>query len=184
MSERAGSEAWLLLSRASGIGLLLRVVIGISPMVALACTILAADRTLPIVPFVVVALALGCVVLPDSPIGLIVVVLIGIQWWVTVENSSTPWSIAVAAALAVFHTSLAAAGVVPPSAAWTSAMIRRWMRRGATLLLAVPVLWLVTVVVQDRATQSSEILLAASILAMVTAAVWARAGTLSGGRPD
>ena len=63
-------------------------------------------------------------------------------------------------------------------------MIRRWMRRGATLLLVVPVLWLVTVMVRDRATQSSEILLAASILAIVTAAVWARAGTLSGGRPD
>ena len=113
MSERAVPEVWLSSSCACGIGLLLRVLIGISPMVARACTILAADRTIPIVPFVIVALALACVVLPDSPIGLVVVVLIGIQWWVTVEDSSTPWSIAVAGALAVFHTSLAAASVVP-----------------------------------------------------------------------
>lgn len=183
MSESAVSEAWLLLERARGAGLLLRILIVVSPLVALACTLAAADQSLPVVKFVIIAAVLACVVYPDSQIGLIVVLLIGIEWLVTVDKQTTPWSIAVAASLAVFHGSMAAASVVPPSAVWTGAMRRRWVRRCATLAPAGVITWVIVIAVHDRDAASSQVLLAASVLTLTIAALWARFGTLAGGRP-
>jgi hypothetical protein len=183
MSESGVSEAWLLLARARGAGLLLRILIVASPLVALACTLAAADESLPVVKFVIIAAVLACAVYPDSQTGLVVVLLIGIEWWVTVDEQTTPWSIAVAASLAVFHASMAAASVVPPSAVWTRSMRRRWVRRCATLALAGPVTWAIVVAMHDRGAVSSQVLLAVSVLSLAIAAVWARSGTLAGGRP-
>lgn len=183
MSEPTVSEPWLLMARARGIGLLLRVVIGVAPLIALGCTLLAADQTLPFVKFVIIAVSLVCVVYPDSHLGLFVVVLLGVEWLVTVDDPTTPWSIAVAASMALFHTSMAAAGVIPSSAAWSTSMRRRWGRRCVTLMLPAPVMWLLVVAVDNRNSAGSQVLLAASLVTLVTAAVWARAGTLVGGRP-
>jgi hypothetical protein len=183
MSELRVSEPWVLLSRARGVGLLLRILIGVSSLAGLACTLLAADESVPVVKYIIIALSLGCVVYPDGHLGLAVVVLIGIEWWVTVDDPTTPWSIAVAASLAVFHTSMAAAGVVAPSAAWTRPMCRRWLRRCSTLALAGPAVWALAVAFDDRNSASSQVLLAASVMALVLAGVWARSGTLVGGRP-
>ena len=152
-------------------------------MIALGCTLLAADQTLPFVKFVIIAVSLVCVVYPDSHLGLFVVVLLGVEWLVTVDDPTTPWSIAVAASMALFHTSMAAAGVVPSSAAWSTSMRRRWGRRCVMLMLPAPAAWLLVVVVDDRNSSGSQVLLAASLVTLVIAAVWARAGTLVGGRP-
>ena len=183
MSEPTVSEPWLLLARARGTGLLLRFVIGITPLIALGCTLLAADQALPFLKFVIIASALMCAVYPDSHLGLFVVVLIGVEWLVTVDDPTTPWSIAVAASMALFHTSMAAAGVVPSSACWSTPMRRRWLRRSVVLMLPAPVMWLVVVAFDDRNSAGSQVLLAASLTTLVVAAVWARAGVLAGGRP-
>ncbi len=182
VSEAGNSEAWSLLTRARGVGLLLRVMIGASALVALGCTMAAADDTLPIVKFVIVVLALVCVVVPDGPIGLLVVVLIGIEWLATVDDVTTPWSIAAAASLTVFHVSLAAASVVPPSATWTRSMCRRWGFRCLIVMALGCFTWAVVAALQDRNAASSEVLLAASVLTLAIAGVWVRSGSLAGRR--
>ena len=82
MNDARLPDSWWLLSRARGAGLVLRVLILTSTVVAVGCTWLAAGHTVPVVNVVIFGLALVCVVLPDSHVGLLVVLVVGIEWLV------------------------------------------------------------------------------------------------------
>ena len=181
MNDVLFPDSWWLLSRARGMGLALRVLILTSPAVAVRCTWLAAGHTIPVINVVVVGLALACVVLPDSHVGLLVVLLVATEWLATVHDRTTSWSIAVAASLAVFHASMAAASVTPPAATWTRAMCRRWMRRSLTVMLGSAGTWAVVAAIHGDHVASSAVLVAASLAAIAIAGLWARDGTLGAG---
>ena len=150
-------------------------------MIAVACTSLAAGHTVPAVNAVILALAFGCVVHPDSHVGLLVVLVVAIQWLATVHDRTTPWSVGAAAALAVFHASMAAASVAPPAATWTRAMCRRWMRRSLAVMVASVGTWAVVAAIHGHHVASSAVLVAASLVAIAIAGLWARDGTLVAG---
>ena len=143
---------WLL-SRARGAGVVLRALMLMSP----------------------------AVVLPDSHLGLLVVLLIGMEWLATVHDRATPWSVGAAVSLAVFHASMAAASVAPPAATWTRAMRRRWMRRSAALMVASAGTWAVVAAISGHHVASSSVLVAASLAAIASAGLWAREGTFDAG---
>jgi hypothetical protein len=161
--------------------LVLRVLILSSTMSAVACTWLAAGHTVPIVNFVIFGLALACVVVPDSHIGLLVVLVVAIEWLATVHDRTTPWSVGAAAALTVFHASMAAASVAPPAARWTRAMCRRWMRRSLAVMVASVGTWAFVAAIHGRLVAGSGVLVAASLAAIAIAGLWARDGTLDAG---
>jgi hypothetical protein len=174
-------DSWWLLSRARGSGAVLRALMLMSPAVAVGCTWLAAGHTVPVINVVIFGLALLCVVLPDSHFGLLVVLLIGIEWLATVHDRTTPWSIVAAVSLVVFHASMAAASVAPPAATWTRAMRRRWMRRSAALMVASAGTWAVVAAIRGHDVASSAVLVAASLIALASAGLWAREGTFDAG---
>jgi hypothetical protein len=182
MSEKRLQDSWWLLSRAHGVGLVLRVLILVSPLVSVGCTRLAAGHTVPAIDLVVVALASACVVVPDSHLGLVVVLLIGIEWLATVDDPATPWSVAAAMSIAVFHAAMAAASVAPPAARWTSAMCRRWMRRSFVVMAASAGTWAIMTVINTFDLASSSVLVTASLLTLAIAGLWARDGTFDGPR--
>jgi hypothetical protein len=161
--------------------LVLRVLILASTVVAVGCTWLAAGHTVPLVDVVILGLALACVALPDSHIGLLVVVVLGLEWLVTVHNRATPWSVGAAVSLAVFHASMAAASVAPPAATWTRAMCRRWMRQSLAVMVASVGTWAVVAAIHGHHEASSAVLVAASLVAIAIAGLWARDGTLDAG---
>ena len=179
MTDSATTSGWLS-SRATGPALLLRSLVLTSPLVAIACTWLAAERTIPALDVAVVALALACAVVPDSHAGSLVVVLIGIEWWATVGNRTSPWLLAAGVALTVFHASTAAASVAPLAARWTPAMTRRWLRRTAMVGAATCVMWSVVAVIGDHRVRGNSLLLATALVAVAFAALWAWTGSIVG----
>jgi len=180
MNERGLEESLWLLSRARRDGLLLRVLILVSPITALGFTRLAAGQTPPVIAVPVIALALLCVLLPDSHLGLLVVLLVATGWLATVHDPATPWSIGIAVSLTTFHASLAAATVAPPSARWTPAMRRRWSRRSLAVVVASAGTWVVVAAIDRYEIPSSDVLLAATLLTLAIAGMWAREGTVAG----
>ena len=181
MNDILFPDSWWLISRARGMGVVLRVFMFLSAAVAVGCTWLAAGRTVPVIDVVIFGLALVCAVLPDSHVGLFVVMLVGIEWLVTVHNQTTPWAVGTAVSLAVFHASMAAASVAPPAATWTRAMCRRWMRRCFAVMVASVGTWAVVAAIHGHHVGSSAVLVTASLAAIAIAGLWARDGTLDSG---
>ena len=182
MNDAPSPDRWPL-SRVRGVGLMLRVLIPTSTVVAVGCTWLAAGHTVLVVNVVIFGLALACAVAPDSHVGLLVVLVVSVEWLVTVHDQATPWSVGAAASLAVFHASMAAASVAPPLATWTRGMCRRWIRRSLAVMTASVGTWAVVTAVHRRHEASSAVLVAASLVAIAIAGLWARDGTLDG-RPN
>ncbi len=176
MSALTVDESWRRLPRIRGVGLLLRGLILVSPLAALACTRAATDHPLPVIDVVIVILAIGSVFAPDGPLGALVIMLVAIEWGATVHDRTTFWAVAVAAALAMFHVCLAAATVSPPGARWTSAMCRRWTRRAAVAMGSGVTTWAVLVAIDGYEMPSSAILVAASLVVLALAGLWARDG--------
>ncbi len=178
MNDVRTADSWWPSSQVRGVALVLRILIPTSTMVALMCTSLAAGRTVLIVDAAIFGIALVCTVRPDSHVGLLVVLAVGGDWLATVHDRATPWSVLAAASLAVFHASMAAASVAPPAARWTRAMCRRWTRRSFAVMVASLGTWAVVAAVHGRHIASSAILIAASLIIIAIAGLWARGGTL------
>jgi FtsH-binding integral membrane protein len=181
MSEERLQESLWLLSRARGVGILLRVLILVSPVVSVGCTRMAAGQSVPVIDLIVVGLTLACVVAPDSHLGLLVVLLVGIEWLAMVDDPTTPWSVAGAVSLTVFHAAMAAASVAPPAARWSPAMCRRWVRRSFALMAASVGTWAAMAAINRFDVASSSVLIPASLLVLAIAGVWARDGTFDAG---
>jgi hypothetical protein len=158
---------------------LLRGLVLTSTVVAITCTRFAAYRTVPVLDVAIVCLALVCAAVPDSHTGLLVVALVGIEWWATVDDRVTPWSLAAAAALAVFHVSMAAASLAPVAARWTPAMSRRWLRRTAVLGAAICITWAGLAAIGDHRVRGNEFVLAAALIVVACAALWARTASIA-----
>ena len=142
-----------------------------SALVAVVGTRLAADRTLLVLDIAIVLLAVVSAVYPDRHVGLAVLVLVGISWWVTVDDVATPWSIAVAGAVTLFHASNAASSVAPPSAAWSRAMILRWSRRSLMMIVASACTWVAVIIIRQTDVAANTLLVVAALIMIATAAV-------------
>lgn len=171
-------DAWRLLSRARGVGLVLRLLILLAPVAAVGCTALAAGRTMPALVVVIVGLTLACVLVPDSHLGLLVVVIIAVHWLATVDDVTTPWSLALAATLTVFHAALATTGAAPPSARWTMAMMKRWSLRVGAVWLAAAATWGAALAVDHFEVSKSASIVTSSLMVVALAGLWARSGTV------
>ena len=157
---------------------MLRAFVLASPLAAVGCTRAAANDPPLEIELLIAGLAVVCAARPDNHIGLLVVVLIGLDWVLTVDDPTTPWSIGVAVSLAVLHTSMAAASVAPHAAPWTRAMYHRWTRRLIAVAGASLPAWAVTAAIHRSDVPSSPALLTAALMTLAVAALWARHGNL------
>lgn len=157
----------------------LRTLIVLSPLAAVGVTWVAAERTVPVVAALVGLLAVAGAALPNSHVGVLIVATIAVQWVAIVDRHTTPWSIAAAATLIIFHAAQAASTVAPSTTAWTSAMRRRWTRRTVLLVGASAGTWALVTFFDARQFGANTILLTASLLALAAGALWARNGTPS-----
>ena len=175
MTNRATDQARLR-DQPDVTAVVLRSLIVLSPLAVVGITWLAANRVLPAVACVVMLLSGACAIRPESHFGVLVVAVITIQWVAIVHDHTSPWSIAAAAALTVFHAAHAAATVAPITAAWTPAMRRRWARRAGALVLASTATWAVVALVSPHHRGAGEALLPLSLAVLAAGALWARRG--------
>lgn len=129
--------------------LLLRGVILVGPVLAL---LAARPADLPHGWFVVLTavLSVGFAAMPESPLGAGCLGLV-VFWWALAAGDGVPVE-AIPAALLLLATHLAAVllSYGPPSLPIGAALLGRWVRRGAGVAVAAPLVWLVAVVVDDQ----------------------------------
>lgn len=116
----------------------LRLLVFALPFVAIA----AARGAAPTLVVVLVAGAAGAAaVVPDSPAGLAVVVLLGGLWAVEAGGAVTAWTLVAAWSIGAFHVVTAYAAFLPIGAGWDGTSARRWTRRLAVVLGATTAMW-------------------------------------------
>ncbi len=138
-----------LLARESRPRLLLRAVILVAPVLAL---LTARPSDLPNGWFVALTLvlSLGFAAMPESALGTVCLGVV-VLWWALAASDGVPVA-AVPAALLLLAAHLAAVllSYGPPALPIGTALLGRWLRRGAGVAVAAPLVWLVAVVVDDQ----------------------------------
>jgi hypothetical protein len=158
--------------------LTLRALVLIGVLIAMGATRAAGSDALLTLEIGIIGLALLSTLYPDTHIGLLIVLLAGSHWLATVDNATTPWAMGLAAGMALTHTSMAAASVSPPTARWSGAMRRRWVRRLlAQLGLIVPA-WGVVAVMAEVDVGANAVVMAGALLVVAVVGLWARHGGL------
>ena len=153
----------------------LRLGVLLMPLVAMATASAAASQwSIPLM-LLAVALSLACVAQPDSNLGLAVIVLIAWHWAHTVGNVLTPWVLPAAAALMLFHVSMAAATVSPPAARWTASMVARWRRRSLTVMSTIAVSYGLARAFGGLHPAGNALLLACALALLASVALFLRA---------
>ena len=176
-----------LVKGARGAGLVVRILIVVAPLFAMAFTRLAAGAgllsvDLLLLDVLVVVLSVVCVAYPDGHVGTAVLAVLTAEWLASVDDPATPWALGMAAAFLVFHASLAATCVAPPSARWSRAMSRRWLRRAAVLLIASTGTTLAVIGVDRLDLHGSAIVLTAALTMLAVGGMWAGAERVAAGR--
>ncbi len=171
--------SWMARLRATRYQLVLRLIIVASPMLALVFINAAADSSVVALDLAIIGLAIVCAVVPDSHLGLLVVALIGVDWLITVPISTTPWVMGAALALALFHTSMAAASVAPLATPLPISRRRSFSRRYAVVAAISLPMWLLTTVAQRTGLDGNSDLLAFTLLLLAIAIVWMPVARLS-----
>ena len=129
--------------------LLLRVVILVTPVLAL---LAARPADLPHGWFVALTLvlSLGFAAMPESPMGTLCLGVV-VFWWALAASDGVPiGAIPAALLLLAAHVAAVLLSYGPPALPIGTALLGRWLRRGAGVAVASPLVWLVAVVVDDQ----------------------------------
>lgn len=164
------------LTRASGHVRVLRVLVFVAPFVVLGATMAAHGAVQPLACFVFAVLALACAMSSDAHVGLLTMLLLGLNWVQTVDDPTTAWVLVAAAGLVLLHASLAAITVAPPAARWRGERVRVWGSRSLLAFVAAVPVWVLSVVIADQAWSGSTVLLTAALTLVAAGAAWIRWG--------
>lgn len=150
--------------------LLARLLVLFGPSVALAAAV-AADLAPPgWYSALVVALALGWALLPETVIGTLAMALV-VGWWGAAGSGDLPGeTIAAAAALLVAHVAATVISYGPPELALDRAVVRLWLTRGATLAAVAPLVWLLAALLRGQP-EPPGVWIAAMVAIVVAAAI-------------
>ncbi len=131
------SERW------AGSQIVVRTLVVVGVVAALAATALEGVAPAPWLLVLTTALAAGFALLPESPLGT-VCFLVVLAWW-GIAFRGDPGSSALVAALGllVAHVAGVLAAYGPRSLPVDPATARLWLRRGVSVFVAAPVVWLV-----------------------------------------
>jgi hypothetical protein len=151
MSDVAARSGFLdELSRLSGQQWIFRTTVpGATVVVLLAQAAAGPD---PRVWFVVLAAALSLAValIPASSAGLVLVLLLGGRWLVSVPEQVSGWLLVAAAGLAAIHVAATLAAYGPPSLVLDRSLLTLWARRSVLLGVATTLVWLVVRLAASR----------------------------------
>jgi hypothetical protein len=163
--------------------LVLRVVVLLGPVVAVLCTGPAGRWPPWWVLVVVIGLAGGFAVLPESGVG-VAVLLVALIWWaLALDDGLHPLVLLAAAALLASHVAALLTAYGPGEMPLHRPLLRRWLVRGALVLAVAPVTWGLAVLLRDGGDGEDGVWLmgvAVALVATVAATVaWGTIGSES-----
>jgi hypothetical protein len=133
--------------------LVLRALVLLGPVVAVLATGPAGSWAPWWVLLPIVALAVGYAALPESAAG-VATYLVVLGWWtLSVEDGLGPMALVAVVALVVSHVAATLAAYGPGEMPVSRALVRRWVVRGALVLLVVPPTWLLARALRDGTDQ-------------------------------
>ena len=167
---------WLAQLRASGRAVLLaRLVIAVAGVVALVVPAVQSWDQMDLIPLLGVPLLLATVVLPDSPAGLVFLLIVSAGWLMRAPGEVS-WSLAVTAiALLVVHLATAFTAQLPSYARVHRDALRRWLLPGAIAVAIVPVIAVAAALVRGADVRGS-LLVTVGALVLATVTIWFAAG--------
>ena len=127
-----------------------------------------------IVLALVVGLAAVACARADTHTGLVAGAIVVWQWLATVDDVSSPWTVAVAACLLVFHTLLALMAVTPITAVVSPPILRTWGRRLLIVLTATLAVWMCVLVLDQRQSPGNVLLTFAGFVTLTVLVFLAR----------
>lgn len=149
---------------------------------ALAVTGGTTDLTFGLYSLGVTVLALSAVLAhPDTSFPIVVIVLVVVRWLVSDGSPTSPATIVIAAALALFHTIAALLAGTPRAAVLPQAVLARWGIRWLAVSGATAAWWAVLALLARRDTASSTIATVAAVLTIVVGLVVVRRRALAPG---
>lgn len=131
------------------------------------------------VVFVVAGLAMVVAADPGEQLGLLLMSIVVFQWLTFDLAVTSPWSIAMALALHVFHTVVALIAVTPHTAAVDRVVLSRWVTRSVIIATAAVGVWLAVIVFERRELPGNVALSVAAFSLLAAAVVGLATRTLS-----
>lgn len=159
--------------------IVLRVAVVLGALVMVTATRLAAGDAEPAIDAAVMGLAIVCSIVPDTHLGLAVIVIGWIGWIVTVDDPTTPWAIGMAVGTVAFHAATAAATIAPLTASLAPRTMRRWTLRSAVAATSAVPVWLAVIVADRLAPDANATTAAIALFVIAGGANFARYGLRS-----
>jgi hypothetical protein len=152
---------------------ILRAVVAVSPVLALAASLPAGAGVWLGFFLLVLGLSVGSALVTDSSMGLAAMLLVLFWWGTRVDDQLSGWVLVAAAALLVGQVASVLADYGPPTLDLDPDLLRLWALRAAVIFPAAPVAWLVARLVDGAPDQPSIWVagLAACLAAVVVAIV-------------
>ncbi len=124
-----------------------------------------------VLSLVVAALAVYASTRPDSPIGVIVVGIIVLNWFFVTDASALGWSVVPALCVLLVHAGLAALSVSPPQSALPGPFLVRWAMHAGVVGVATVVVWALALSLGGLDQPGHVLLTALGFVALVAVAV-------------
>ena len=146
------------------------ILIAVSVVAATAATTftaLAAGNQTGVIIVIVVGLALGAAAFPDSHAALAVELIVVWHWVASADDPTTAWVVPMSWSLLVFHTVIALMALTPITATVDRTVLVRWAGRTAAVAVAVAVMWILVVVMDERRAAGSTALTAVGLVTFI-----------------
>ena len=149
--------------------LVARVLVLLGPVVGVAAAAAAGIPPPGWFAALVAALALGWACLPESVLGTMALAIVVAWWGAAGLDGLPPEAMLAALGLLTAHVAAVLVAYGPPELVVDAPTARLWLTRGATLLGAAPVVWLLAVVLRGESEPPGVWI--AAMVAIVVAAV-------------
>ena len=128
--------------------------------------------------YCVAVLALVVASEPAEQLGTVVMAIVIGQWISLGESVASPWTLAFALCLHVFHSSVALMAVMPHAASLHSQIVRRWVGRSGMVLVGTGAVWLLANGFERQQAPGNVVLTAVAFAVLAAAAVVFRSRSL------
>jgi hypothetical protein len=119
----------------------------------------------------------------DTAHPMAALLIVALLWLVSGPNEITPWSVGLATLMLIVHSAVALRSSLPPGAAVSSVLLRRWLARGVFVVAVTTLVYLVGVAVHDLDRGDNQVLMVLALALLGALVLLLRNETVHEERP-